>query len=180
MTFPAHLTSLSEYLAGQSWQNELELSSHLQEWVLATESLTERLVSVTDGFAVHLIQQSALPLHTSEISALQDDDYVVREVVLHDDGTPLVFARSVIPQCLCQGEFVGLGNQPLGKILFNDTRFVRQPFSLTRIAQHSQFASAWDATEDLVGRRSVFTYADSQLLVAEVFLPSSPAYGASK
>ena len=57
----------------------------------------------------------------------------------------------------------------MGKILFNDTRFVRQPFSLTRIVQDSKFAQAWDAATDLVGRRSVFTYADSQLLVAEVF-----------
>ena len=37
----------------------------MREWVLATESLTERLVSVTKGFAVHLIQQEALPLHMS-------------------------------------------------------------------------------------------------------------------
>ena len=28
---------------------------------------------------------------------MQDDEYVIREVVLHDNGTPLVFARSVIP-----------------------------------------------------------------------------------
>ena len=177
MTFPAHLPTLSEYLAEQSWQNDLVLSANAREWVLATESLTERLVSVTKGFAVHLIQQEALPLHMSERAVMQDDDYVIREVVLHDNGTPLVFARSVIPQSLCQGEFVGLGNKPLGKILFNDTRFVRQPFSLTRIVQDSKFAQAWDAETDLVGRRSVFTYADSQLLVAEVFLPSSPAYG---
>lgn len=179
MTLPTHLTSLSEYLAKQSWYDHLALSSDAQEWLLATESLTERLMSVTDGFAVHLVQQSYLPLHASERAVLQDDQYVVREVVLHDAGIPLVFARSVIPQSLCQGEFVGLGNQPLGKILFNDKRFVRQPFTLTRIDQGSVFAQAWNAKADLFGRRSVFAYADLQLLVAEVFLPASPAYGVS-
>ena len=179
MTLPTHLSSLSQYLAKQSWYDDLALSSDAQEWLLATESLTERLMSVTDGFAVHLVQQSCLPLHASERAVLQDDQYVVREVVLHNAGIPLVFARSVIPQSLCHGEFVGLGNQPLGKILFNDKRFVRQPFTLTRIDQGSVFAQAWNARTDLFGRRSVFAYADSQLLVAEVFLPSSPAYGAS-
>ena len=179
MTLPTHLSSLSQYLAKQSWYDHLALSSDAQEWLLATESLTERLMSVTDGFAVHLVQQSYLPLHASERAVLQDDQYVVREVVLHDAGIPLVFARSVIPQSLCQGEFVGLGNQPLGKILFNDKRFVRQPFTLTRIDQGSVFAQAWNAKADLFGRRSVFAYADLQLLVAEVFLPASPAYGVS-
>lgn len=177
MAFPQHLTSLSALLTQQSWVDTLVIEPQVAQWVLDTESLTERLSAAVEDFAVHLVQQAPLSLHIAERDALQMDDYTVREVVLHDAGRPLVFARSVIPQSMCQGEFVGLGNQPLGKILFNDDRFKRQPFCLTRIDSASEFAKAWQASTDLFGRRSIFAFEQKQILVAEYFLPGSPIYG---
>jgi chorismate--pyruvate lyase len=175
------LTTLSTHLAAQAWQPELDMPKHTRSWLLATASLTERLVACSTQFRVELIQQASLPLLPAEQDLLPTDSYDVREVILCDGERPLVFARSVIPHTLCAGEFVGLGNQPLGKILFNDARFVRQPFLLTRIAQDSPFASAWHAQHDLWGRSSIFTFStdgqgEQHILVAEYFLPHSPAY----
>jgi chorismate--pyruvate lyase len=159
-----------------------------KSWLLASTSLTERLVACSAQFHVQLIQQAQLPLLPSENDLLPEDEYEVREVLLCDGRLPLVFARSVIPRRLCAGEFVGLGNQPLGKILFNDARFVRQPFLLTKVDQASPFAQAWDARHDLWGRSSIFTFSEQSdadanelpdaqhILVAEYFLPQSPAY----
>ena len=190
MAFPSSLPSLSSHLVDQPWQTSVNepvsAPAITSDWLIATESLTERLSAVAREFAVHVVQQAPLPLHASERAMLPDtqlpesenDTYTVREVVLHDAGQAWVFARSVIPQSMCQGDFVGLGNQPLGKILFNDPRFQRQPFAITCIPQDSAFASAWHAPFALWGRRSLFRFDAKYILVSEVFLPASPAYGA--
>jgi len=91
-------------------------------------------------------------------------------------GSPWVFARSVLPDALCKADLAELGNQPLGKILFNDSRFVRQPFQITKIEPLSALQQMFNNTQSLWARRSVFTYKQFNMMVAEVFLPASPAY----
>lgn len=106
------------------------------------------------------------------------DEWLVREVVLWGDGQPWVFARSLIPQALCSDELANLGNQALGKIIFNDRRFVRQPFELCYLAQPNELLKTLELNtcEPLWGRRSVFTMNQLSMSVAELFLPQSPAY----
>ena len=73
-------------------------------------------------------------------------------------------------------ELSGLGREPLGKRLFNDTRFTRSAFQLSTMPA-SQFGMGGNQT--LWGRRSLFTLDNYSMIVAEVFLPASPAYGES-
>jgi chorismate--pyruvate lyase len=89
-----------------------------------------------------------------------------------------VFARSIIPQSLCQSDFANLGNKPLGQLIFNDKRFNRSPFQVTHLSQPAPLLASlgFASARQLWGRRSVFCFQGMNMMVAEVFLPKAPAY----
>lgn len=168
----------------------------LKDWLLDTGSLTERVQSACGEFSLQLLGQQTLEPHSTELSLLQANGqtaYQIREIVLCGDEQPWVFARSVIPQAIIEAELSNLGSEPLGKRLFNDKRFVRSEFQVCTLpyeqfSQHlAEQASSQsgvqsdsqlknDTKQNLWGRRSVFTFESHHLIVAEVFLPGSPAY----
>ena len=164
----------------------------LKDWLLDTGSLTERVQSACGEFSLQLLGQQALEPHSTELSLLQANGqtaYQIREIVLCGDEQPWVFARSVIPQAIIEAELSNLGSEPLGKRLFNDKRFVRSEFQVCtlpyeqfsqHLAEQSNSQSSAqlknDTKQKLWGRRSVFTFESHHLIVAEVFLPGSPAY----
>jgi chorismate--pyruvate lyase len=99
--------------------------------------------------------------------------YQVREILLCGDEQPWVFARSIIPQAIIDAELSNLGREPLGKRLFNDERFIRSAFEVCTL---DATALGYKKTQALWGRRSMFTLEGQSMIVAEVFLPESPAY----
>ena len=154
---------------------------HLKNWLLDTGSLTERLQSHCRHFRVQLLGQAQVPLLGNERDQVGPGEYLVREVILWGDDDPWVFARSLLPTALCtreRGELADLGERPLGRILFNDLRFQRQPFQISQLpARHSLLQQlGLTGRRPLWGRRSLFHYLDWHMLVAEVFLPQCPAY----
>lgn len=165
------------------WQSASDVSlpdKHHQDWLVDTGSLTERITSQCSVFEVQVLGQGKVPLHLSEMTCLtrESNQYHVREVILKADNYPWVFARSVIPESLAKGEWAALGSSPLGKVLFNDNRFVRGGFDIATI-RSSHFTPCCkniNPNINLFGRRSVFHYASTAILVAEVFLPESPIY----
>ncbi|MFT4993282.1 MAG: chorismate--pyruvate lyase [Paraglaciecola sp.] len=159
--------------------------AYLKNWLLDTGSLTERLQSHCREFQVVVLgqRQAALTLEEKlqlEISKADYDeaDWQVREVILLGEKRPWVFARSIIPQSLCQSDFANLGNKPLGQLIFNDKRFSRSPFQVTHMAQPEPLLAqlGFASAEQLWGRRSVFCFQEIKMMVAEVFLPGAPAY----
>lgn len=170
------------------WQPHESLSipdPYLGNWLLDTGSLTERLQSHCMNFELSVIGQRPTQPELEEIAQFSGGNSVtsptkwqVREVLLSGNGQPWVFARSILPQALCEMEFEELGSQPLGQIIFNDRRFVRRPFQLLRILPQQGFQRKVGIETDmpLWGRRSVFDFNQLQLMVAEVFLPQCPAY----
>ena len=175
-------------------------SDQCREWLLNIESLTERLTQQCETFSVSLLGQhtniSGNAIAADELALVAHDDdtcqqLVIREVVLQGDAQPWVFARSIFPVALTQGALHEIGEQPLGKLLFNDPRFQRQPFMVSFMPPESAFVqhlliqkiiSAEVLAEHLRthsgiwARRSVFTYLEHHILVNEVFLPGAPAY----
>ena len=117
--------------------------------------------------------------------APQQSEYI-REVVLWGDNQPWVYAHSVIPEVINNGELDGLGSQPLGQIIFNDARFERGCFEVCchSIEQLNDNQNAFvhdlmagnDQATLLYGRRSSFQFLDYSMSVAELFLPDCPAY----
>ena len=154
--------------------------AQLKNWLLDTGSLTERVQASCQHFALQLLGQKTQVPHPSEQSLLfanGDTRYQAREILLCGDGTPWVFARSIIPQAFVDAELSELGNEPLGKRLFNDARFKRSEFQLCHL---SASAFGYDTSHTLWGRRSLFTLDNYSMIVAEVFLPEAPAYCAMK
>ncbi len=154
-------------------------NAQLKNWLLDTGSLTERVQSLSDHFSLELIGQRTQIPHDNELSLLHNNgntSYQAREILLCGNHQPWVFARSIIPQAFVDRELSDLGREPLGKRLFNDTRFTRSQFQLCT-AQASQFGL--NSNQVLWGRRSLFTLDNYSMIVAEVFLPHSPAYGQS-
>ena len=153
---------------------------YLKNWLLDTGSLTERLQSQCRRFVLKKIGQGAYPLHQSERQWLRNIDkhnWQVREVWLCADTTPWVFARSVLPDALIESELKNLGEEPLGKRLFNDHRFVRSEFQLCQIrAEDAGHNLPIPPEVTLWGRRSCFSFNQCSMIVAEVFLPDAPVY----
>ena len=160
-------------------------SLSLKNWLLDTGSLTERLQSQCTSFFLTLIGQRQAEITLEEFQRvgapgqqLKPQEWQVREVLLWGDNQPWVFARSIIPQKLCESDFVNLNTKPLGQLIFNDKRFKRLPFEITNMCASKAFLSQLKiSTEmDLWGRRSAFSFGNLKMTVSEVFLPSSPAY----
>lgn len=175
MSFPCHFPV---GLDVQWTQPELvELNDpYLKNWLLDTGSLTERVQSHCHHFSLALLGQGTVALEDSEKLLLQgnsDSDYQVREVLLCDNSSPWIFARSVIPQDLIAAELANLGQEPLGKRLFNDKRFIRSGFEVCCLLAEDL---GINSKQQLWGRRSMFTLGKHNLIVAEIFLPHAPVY----
>lgn len=157
----------------------------LKNWLLDTGSLTEKLQSRCSLFDLTVIGQRQAQITLEEFQQvgapqqeLNQQEWQVREVLLWGDKQPWVFARSIIPQKLCEGDFVNLNNKPLGQLIFNDKRFKRMPFEVSKVCPSKAFLAQLHITSeiDLWGRRSAFSFEGLKMSVSEVFLPGSPAY----
>lgn len=157
----------------------------LKNWLLDTGSLTERLQSQCASFSLTLIGQRQVQISLEEFQRVcapqqvfNPKQWQVREVLLWGDNQPWVFARSIIPQQLCDTDFIHLNTKPLGQLIFNDERFKRMPFEVTNMCPSKAFLAQLHISCEMAlwGRRSVFSFENLKMSVSEVFLPGSPAY----
>ncbi len=161
-------------------------TASLHDWLLDPESLTARLKGQCDKFQVHVIGQQVEPCSKLEANnnIAEGEDVLIREVLLICDGIPQVFARSLLPLKSLTGEqqaLANLGEQPLGQVLFNNPKLHREVLEVAEIKPNQRVCELaamlnLSITHNLWGRRSIFTIEGKPLMVAEVFLPSSPAY----
>jgi chorismate--pyruvate lyase len=160
-----------------------QLSTTVQSWTYETGSLTQRLRR-TYGNAVKvsvLWQQWQTPFRTEQ-QRLQLPAHVralVREVLLHADGKPLILARTVIPEdtiTFAHSNLAKLGTRPLGEVIFAYPKLARLQLDVSLINK-----DGWlPATRDLAridqavwGRRTVYGLQNQHLLVSEFFLAGS-------
>jgi chorismate--pyruvate lyase len=104
---------------------------------------------------------------------------LVREVLLHAAGRPLVLAHSVVARRDISGAWrrvLGLGARPLAVALFADPLVSRTPLEYARIDRRHPL---WRRARALLARdlpvlwarRSLFRRRGRPLMVTEVFLP---------
>lgn len=172
-----------------NWLTETQLRLHLdtlhaREWMLDKGSLTQRLIDHCEGeFAVSLRrEEEGRPLRSeSRLLGLPECRLaIIREVDLLCRGTPLVFARTVIPFPSLRGRtrsLAGLGTRPLGAMLFQDPTTRREIVQYAKIRPgQSLHVSATRnlgrCPETLMARRTLFCYKGRPLLVNEIFLPT--------
>jgi chorismate--pyruvate lyase len=153
----------------------------LHPWLTSRGSLTSRIVARFDRFnLVRLTQRSQLPNADERrgLNLRHGETAIVREVLLRDADTPLVFAHSVVARRDVRDAWRGLsklGARPLAEMLFHDHAVVRLPMEYKKIdARHPLFRRAMQvapfAAREVWARRSVFLKRGRPLLVTEVFL----------
>lgn len=185
---------LSQQVAGATWVSHpnIELPAPLSHWMTDTGSLTAKLQHHTSAFNVQVLHHGAGALSDSERSLMGVDNEIstpinVREVLLCHGQTPWVFARSLIPLVDTLDAYHGIGDQPLGELLFNDPATDIGPFQfasfsplLEKPPNNPQIPPAKPLSEaSLWGRRRAFSVTNAKVIVAEVFLPQAPCYGES-
>ncbi|MFZ5454120.1 MAG: chorismate--pyruvate lyase family protein [Pseudomonadota bacterium] len=174
---------MSFHRAGDAWRSPaLFMPAALRGWLTDPHSLTSRIRARCEHFAVQ-------PLRTGRAALAADEACLIgcgraqalsREVLLHADGVPVVFAHSVVNMRDVRGVwhmFAGVGTRPLGALLFADARIARSPLAARRLdARHPLYrrvlASGIAVSGPLWARRSLFVRRGRPLLVTEVFLPA--------
>ena len=152
-------------------------------WLVWRGSLTWRITAHARDFRVQVIRQGPHIPNEDEYRRLGQPTHrraLVREVVLHAAGKPVVFAHSIAAWRDLSGAWRGLrglGNRPLAEALFTDPLVGRQPLEFARIdSRHPlgkrarrvfgrDFPVLW-------ARRSRFVKRGRPLIVTEVFLPA--------
>ncbi len=170
----------SPHTRNEIWQAHLPLQLRqdpLRPWLAEKGSLTARIQCRCRHFSVAVARQELARPHADEAGVLgirRGRLAWVREVVLHADGRPVVFARSVLPMGSLRGAwrlFAGVGGRPLGAALFADPRIWRGAMAFGRLDARHPLGRAAGAGQPLWARRSLFHRRGRPLLVTEVFLP---------
>lgn len=162
-------------------------SGDYRHWLIERGSLTKRLQSKTTQFNVRpLSVRSGKPQQDelADLALVSSQHALLREVLLVGNGSPQVFAHSVLPYKSLRGVWRGLGflgHQPLGAALFSDPRVNRAPLEYKKIAKyHALYHQAVQHLTNpplfLWARRSIFYRNTASkrngIMVTEVFLPA--------
>ena len=166
----------------QHWRNRSQvflssLSEQTADWLFDPTSLTARIIRHCHGpFRVQVLEQGYAHPRLGEQRILQmanRETALVREVHLLCDEHPVVYARTVIPVSTLSGaekRLAHLGDKPLGAVLFADRSMQRSEVQIACL-KPEQVRLSSQSSEDIWGRRSVFTLSGKPLLVSEYFLP---------
>lgn len=183
MPHPVNTGAMPVWLRYERW-SRARIPPALRAWLLDAGSLTDRLKKHCDGcFEVRVLAEGWQRPRLDEARALgMPAGRVgwVRQVQLLCDGTPWVFARTVVPASTLTGaqrRLARLGNRPLGAFLFADPGLQRGAVELACIRSgQAMFRAASQGLKRkpaaIWGRRSVFRSGGKPLLVAELFLPA--------
>lgn len=153
----------------------------LHAWLTSRGSLTARIKARVGNFNLVRLKQLAQQPNIDERRELGlrgGELAIVREVLLREGESVLVFAHSVAARRDLSGVWRGLsrlGTRPLAEMLFNDPTVVRLPMEYRKIdGRHALYRRAQQvapfAARHAWARRSVFLKYGRPLLVTEVFL----------
>lgn len=148
----------------------------LKHWLLDKGSLTAKLRQTCPKMNVKVLSETwQLPMaEEAKLLGLSYNQKAwVRCVVLHCQGQPLVYARTVIPNCQAGNPWFGLkqlGNQPLGEVLFQLKNIRRSHFEISEIKGRRWPQLKGFDRSDTLARRSIFWKKQAPLLLTEAFL----------
>ena len=155
-------------------------------WLASPGSLTARLVAHSTAFRVQRLHQVRAVCLADEAAAIGLTAPVrvwEREVLLRCEGTPVVFAHTVVSPNSTAADwplFSALGEKSLGSTLFYDPLVTRGQLEFARIRaghplmQRARAALGGKDGADAIyyARRCLYRRRQGWLLVTEVFLPA--------
>tara|TARA_R110001583_G_scaffold26757_2_gene96256 strand:- start:24520 stop:25089 length:570 start_codon:yes stop_codon:yes gene_type:complete len=171
-----------------SWISEtkpVHCQQGITNWLYDHNSLTKKLESQCSHFSVKIKQQVSIkPSNVLSSYFTQEEKVLVREVFLFCEGIPVVFAQTEIPFSTLteqQAQLAEIGQQSLGKFLFQDPSMLRGQIEVTEFPDGSLFHELAESLQQtakysLWARRSLFYLNNKPLLVSELFLPASGIY----
>ncbi|MCS5708673.1 chorismate lyase [Candidatus Berkiella cookevillensis] len=157
----------------------------LMDWLTGPQILSAELSKVYTKLSLERLSEGAEVILATEQAALLkltpvQERYYVRSVFLIGNDTPVIFARTVIPEKTYQQyaeNFASLGNQFIGlRLLHNKENVVRSAFEYAAVkAQNPLYQEAVrfgaeNQAPILWARRSVFWMGGLPLLITELFL----------
>lgn len=163
----------------------LHCKGNIARWLYDHNSLTQKLESQSPRFSVQIKQQVNIEPNALLSNYFKDEHRVlIREVFLRCAEKTVVFAQTEIPFSTLtaeQAELAEIGEQSLGKFLFQDPTMMRGQIEVTEFHKGSLFHQLADdlkqpAEYSLWARRSLFYLNSKPLLVSELFLPASGIY----
>jgi chorismate--pyruvate lyase len=171
--------TVSPVIAGAfAWRDAalVQVPRPAADWVRDPASLTHRL-RARGSFSVRPLTQSVRAPRPDEQRLLSQQPRqwaLIREVLLHLDGRPVVHARSVLPLASLRGanrRLAHMAQRSLGAELFRAPAARRRAVWLARVPAHTLPAET-GTREPVWGRQSLFLKRGAPLLVAEFFLPT--------
>ncbi|MFY8274362.1 chorismate--pyruvate lyase family protein [Pseudoalteromonas sp. SSDWG2] len=170
-----------------NWQDaeNVTLAASLADWLKEPHSLTKRLKSQCQHFAVEVISEQVLDAkqYRSELFDPQSAHVLVREVILFCDNQPMVYAQSWIPEQRGTHPSVDLshlGDRPLGEVIFQDPQLCREQLEVADFTANDDLTRLCKSfnlpTQPMWGRRSRFNLTEQHIMVCEVFLPGAYPY----
>ncbi|GAD77615.1 putative chorismate--pyruvate lyase [Vibrio azureus NBRC 104587] len=170
---------ISPYLASLvevEWQNPNSFeypSERTRHWLEEQGSLSRRLSQACQNFTVsqvhnHIVKAESLSSEESQL--LSEQDCLLREVILRGDERDWIIGRTLIPNSTLidqQYDLTQQGEIPLGITVFSAANVERDAL---------QVGWAYLGTQRFLARRSRLWMNHKPMLVAELFLPSSPIY----
>lgn len=158
-----------------------KLPPAVQSWVYESHSLTQRLRDwYGDGVSVDILFHQWHPPFLSEWRQLKSPANracLIREVLLHTDGKPLILARTIIPAKTIKAakrNLNHLGNRPLGEIIFSYPKLKRLDMNIACVAPENwnkEVIQRAKIDQPIWGRRTVYSIRQRPMLVSEFFLP---------
>lgn len=146
-----------------------------QSWLSEQNSLSVLLKSQCESLVVELLENKWITdsqLQADETLLLpEDEQYLIRKVILKGDGKPWVFGYSVIPHTTAFSQHYDLsaiGELPLGETIFSANKVKRDSLMMSKIIDEDG--------DTLYLRRSRLWMDGQPLLVTELFLPDAPIY----
>lgn len=176
------------FLREPPWQKNRRGTRHqlpppVQSWTYETGSLTQRLRrTYGNAVKVSVLWQHWQTPFLSEQHRLQIRPQIlglVREVLLHADGKPLILARTVIPAdtiTFAHSNLAKLGTRPLGEVIFAYPKLARLQLDVCQTNPDIWVSSTRELAhidQQVWGRRTVYGLQHQYLLVSEFFLADS-------
>ena len=157
------------------------LPESAQSWIYEAGSLTQRLRDqYGSSVAVKVLFHRWKKPFLSEQRLLKTPyrrACLIREVLLHVDDTPLILARTILPEKtirVAHRNLSHLGNRPLGEVIFSYPKLERWAMQLTQIQPslwQDNVAKENHINQPVWGRRTIYAIHHQPMLVSEFFLP---------
>ncbi len=156
------------------------IPSDARSWIYETKSLTRRLRQhYGSSFAVEILFHRWKPAFLSECMLLKlpHQQYnLVREVLLHANGKPLILARTILPVQtikIAKRNLSHLGTRPLGEVIFSYPKLERLELNTTCVPYEiwtQALTKKTNIEQKIWGRRTVYAIHKQKMLVSEFFL----------